>query len=409
VTGRRQAVLVAGLMLTAFNLRAAFVAVSPVLGEVRRELGLSAPVAGLLTTLPTLCFGAFSALVPRLARRWDLDRMLVAALAVLAGGVLVRLLPSAAGLLAGTLILGAAMAVGNVLLPSLIKRDLPRSVGSLTGLYVMFMGAGATLAAGTTVLVERWTGAGWRLAISLWAVPALIALLACLPRLRARPHRSEAVLERSVVSGLWREPIALQLVTFMGLQSLIYYSATAWLPTLFSDAGMSESAAGLQLAAFNLIGLPASLAAPILASRTRDQVGLVLAACALTAAGLVGLVAAPLSAPLLWMTLLGLGQGATIGLALTMIGLRSPDAEHASELSGVVQSGGFLIAAAGPFALGTLHQATGSWALAFALPTAALVPMTLGGMAAARDRQVGPRPRGVAAVELLAYGGDPIR
>jgi CP family cyanate transporter-like MFS transporter len=201
------------------------------------------------------------------------------------------------------------------------------------------------------------------------------------------------------VRGLWRDPVALRVIVFFGTQSLIYYATTAWLPTLFEERGMSSSDAGLQLAIFNLIGLPVSLVAPMLATRARDQVSLIVAACGLTAAGLLGVVLAPMAAPLLWMALLGVGQGATVGLALTLIALRSPDAEHAAQLSGLAQSASFLIAASGPFALGAIHDLSGSWAVAFGLTLAALVPMTIGGIGAGRNRFVGGA--GPAAVVAL--------
>jgi CP family cyanate transporter-like MFS transporter len=391
----------AALLLVAFNLRGAFVAVSPVLPEVRADTGMSAPLAGLLTTLPVLCFAAFSPAVPALARRWGMDRTLAVALGVLAGGILLRVAPGSAPLFAGTLVLGAAMAVGNVLLPGLIKRDFPGRIGLMTGLYVTAMGGGATVAAGATVLLEDATGLGWRPVIGLWALPAVLALVAVFAASRAaraeRAARSPAAPAATAPARpphLWRDRIAWQVVLFMGMQSLIYYCLTAWLPTLFSASGMSSGEAGFQLAVFNLIGLPASLLVPVAASRARDQVTLIAGACALTAAGLLGVVVDAQAAPLLWMAMLGIGQGATVGLALTLIGLRAPDADHAAELSGMVQSASFLIAAVGPFAMGALHDVLGSWPLAFALPIAALLPMTLAGLGAGRDRFVG-RPAAV--------------
>jgi CP family cyanate transporter-like MFS transporter len=379
--------LAAALLLVAFNLRGAFVAVSSVLPDVGDDTGLAEPALALLTTLPVVCFAAFAPLVPGLARRQGMDRVLVLALAVLTCGVLVRLAPGNPALFAGTLLIGAGIAVGNVLLPALIKRDFPAHIGTMTGLYVTSMGIGATVAAGGTVFLDDATGLGWRAVIALWSIPAAAALLFWLPRLRRR--RTDARVEEVALRAMWRDTLAWQVVVFMGLQSLIYYSATAWLPTLFVGRGLSEVEAGFQLGVFNLISLPASLAVPMLAARTRDQVPLVVAACAMTAAGLLGLVAAPEQAPLAWMTLLGLGQGATVGLAFTLIGLRSPDTVHASQLSSMVHSASFLIAATGPLAMAALHSAVSSWQLVFVLPLVAVVPMTISGIAAGRDRYVG--------------------
>lgn len=384
--GGRGAALV--VLLVAVNLRAGVVAVSPVLDELREDTGLSAAGAGLLTTLPVLCFGAFALLAPRLGRRFGAERTIAAALALLTAGTLVRLLPGLAALFTGTLLLGAAIAVSNVLLPALIKRDHPGRVEALTGLYITVMSCGAVLAAGATVPLKEATGIGWRPALALWALPALAATAVTVTRLR-RPGGADAVdADAGAVRGLWRDRVAWQVTTFMGLQSLGFYASLAWLPTIFADEGFSASTAGLLLAAGSLVSLPASLFAPALAKRLRDQRLAIAASSLLTGAGLAGLVVAPGTAPLVWMVLLGLGQGASIALALTMVGLRAPDAAHAGQLSSMAQGVGYLIAATGPLTLGVIHGATGTWTLPLALLLALGVPQLLAGLGAARPRLV---------------------
>ena len=308
---------------------------------------------------------------------------------VLSAGVLLRLAASDLALFAGTVALGAAIAVGNVLLPALVKRDFPDRIGLMTGAYVTVMSAGAALAAGTTILVQQASPLDWRGTLALWAIPAVAALLACLRRSSPRRHASRVAFVRASAGSLYRDPLARQVTLFMGLQSLIFYSSVAWVPSLYIDSGFSPEDAGVLLGVMNLVGLPASLAAPVLAGRRPTQTHLVLASSALGGAGLVGLVFAPASAPMVWMVLLGLGQGSAFGLALAIIGLRAPDSAHAAELSSMAQSIGYLIAAVGPFALGAIHGLTDSWTLAFLATVVALVFQLVSGLGAARDRQVG--------------------
>jgi CP family cyanate transporter-like MFS transporter len=184
------------------------------------------------------------------------------------------------------------------------------------------------------------------------------------------------------VRGLYRDALAWQVTGFMGLQSLIYYTSVAWLPTLFVAEGLSSARAGFLLGIMNLVGVPVSLAVTLRAGARRAQTDLVLGTTALTAAGLIGVVVAPLTAPVLWMVLLGIGSGASISLALTLIGLRSSDARHAGQLSSMSQGIGYGIAAVGPVSLGIVHSLTGSWRTAFLVPVAALALMGLSGLGA---------------------------
>lgn len=386
----RQALVV---LLVAFNLRGALIAIAPVMEQVRADTGLSTSGAGLLLTLPVLCFAAFAPVAPRLARRWGIERVLAVAMMLLTAGVLLRLGLDELELFAGTIAVGAAIAVGNVLLPGLVKRDFPHRIGLMTGVYVTVMSTGATLAAATTILVQQATGLAWRGTLALWAIPAVAAVLACLKQSSPRGDRAVAVEPHAAVRGLYRDPLAWQVTLFMGSQSLIFYASVAWLPTLFIDHGLSEGDAGLLFGLMNLVGLPASLMAPLLAGRGPTQTHLILATSALTGAGLLGVVLAPVAAPVLWMVLLGLGQGSAIGIALAIIGLRAADSAHAAQLSSMAQGIGYLIAAFGPLALGAVHELTGSWPLAFVVTLVALAFQVLFGLGAARDRHVGvPRP-----------------
>ncbi len=376
------------VLLLAANLRGSIVAVAPVLGEIRHDTGMSSAAAGLLTTVPVICFGAFAPLAAVLARRFGIEAALGGSMAVLATGVALRLPASAVALFAGTVVIGAAVAIGNTLLPTLTKRDFPSRIGLVTGLYVTSLSGGATLAAAATVPFLRATGVGWRIGLALWTIPALVAALVwrALPKAPREAERDEPATERP--GRLLRSPLAWQVTLFMGLQSLSYFASAAWIPTIFESHGMSASAGGLLLALASLVGIAGALAAPLLAGRSDTQHALVVAVVALTAGGLLGLLLAPRAIPALWMVILGLGQGSALGLALTLIGLRAPDSDHTAELSGMAQTVGYLLAAVGPLALGALRDATGGFGVPLSLLLAVSVVELAAGLGASRNRHV---------------------
>jgi MFS transporter, CP family, cyanate transporter len=392
VSRARTAALVAAVLLIALNLRPAVVAVSPLLSQIRDDLGLGGAVGGLLTTLPVLCFGLLAPFAGRLARRLGLETTLLVALLVLAAGILVRLIPSLTPLLVGSVLAGIAIAVGNTLMPVVVKRDFPHRTGVMTGAYSTMISGGGALAAAVMVPVEHATGLGWRPSLALWAVLVALGVVLWLPwvvRARRQAAAAPPSAPAAPVRGLWSSPLAWQVTLVMGLQSLQFYALTAWAPTIFVDEGRSATEAGLLLSLAGLCSLVTSAITPVLAARSRTQHHLVALLIALWVVGYVGLLLAPGAIAPLWMALIGLGQGVGISLGLTLITLRSPDAAHTSELSGMAQGVGYVLAAAGPLALGAIHDATGSWTVPIITLLVLLVPLALAGIGAARDRHVG--------------------
>lgn len=384
---RRRPVLIAlAIALLAANLRPALAGFSPLVDEVQAVLGLSAATVSLVTTLPLVCFGVFAVAGPPLARRLGEERVLVAAMLLLAVGLVLRSAGGTSTLLVGTVVLGAAVAVANVLLPGLIKRDFPEQVGLLTGIYTMFIALGAAIAAGATVPIEQATGMRWRGALLVWAVPAVVAALVWYPLARRR-RRSAVAATHLPAGSLLRDRLAWSLVTFFGLQSLTYYAQLTWLPALFVDGGVSRTAAGLLLSLIQFVTIPASLIVPTLAARSPTQVPYVFATISCTILGFLGLLLVPGSVPYLWAVLLGLG-GAAFPLGLTLVVLRTRTGEQANELSSMTQGGGYLIAAAGPVIIGALHDATGSWDVPLIVLLVVLVPVLVAGSLAGRNRYV---------------------
>ncbi len=379
-----------GIVLLAANLRPAFTALAPLIGQVRADSGISNGVAGLLTALPLLAFGMLSPIAPRLARRFGTERVLLASMLVLAAGILLRSAGTVAALFLGTAVLGAAIALGNVLLPSLVKREFPERVGLMTSTYSTALAVSAAIAAGASFPIADQVGIGWQASLSLWALLALVAAVAWLPQVRgARPARASAPGTSTGVSGLWRSALAWQVTLFMGLQSLGYYVVLTWLPQILQEeAGVSAARAGWMLALAQAVGVASIFLAPVLADRRPSQRGVVAAAVALTGAGALGLLVAAGTATALWVVLLGLGQGACFSLALTFFALRAPDPGHAATLSGMAQSVGYLLAAPGPFLFGVLRDATHAWAVPLGLLVAVAACLLITGLGAARDAQV---------------------
>ncbi|WP_380281616.1 CynX/NimT family MFS transporter [Kitasatospora purpeofusca] len=390
------ALLVWGLLVVAANLRASLTGVGPLLDRVQSDLGLAPAVAGLLNTLPLLAFAALSPLVPGLAARWGAERLLGGSLVVLTLGVAVRWIPTAAGLFLGTVLIGAGVAVGNVLLPSLVKRDFPTRVGLLTGAYATVMGGVAAVASGVAVPIAQAAPGGWHTALGCWVVLALVAVLVWLPQLRTPGPVGPA---RHGQPLPWHSGLAWAVTAFMGLQSLGFYVVVTWLPQVFQDNGVGPATAGWLLFLFQAVAVVTSLAVPRAMRRARDQRGLAAACSAVLLVGYAGLVAEPEWA-LLWSVVLGLGGGACLVLALVFIGLRTQDAASAGGLSAMAQSVGYLLAAVGPVVFGLLHSLGSGWRAPLLLMVVAAAAQTVVALVAGRGTVVpvsGPRPEPAAA------------
>ncbi|MFI8517391.1 CynX/NimT family MFS transporter [Streptomyces sp. NPDC085481] len=384
--------LLVGIVLASVNMRAALASVSPLVSEIAGAYGLSSAASSLVTSVPVLFLGLGALVAPWLGRRFGAERVLFAALLLLGAGILVRVLPSAAALYAGGVLVGTAIALLNVLMPGLIKRDFPDRAASMTSVYTGAMIAGATVVAAASVPLERTLG-GWQASLGFWSLLAAVAALAWLPqvliaRSRTGHEARTAAAGAAPTRSVWRSALAWQVTLFMGLQSLWSYVLIAWMPTIFTDHGMSRSTAGVVFAFNNLIQVAGAFAVPLLAGRMRSQRPLVVLVTTLVAAGYAGLMVAPVAGAWLWSAVLGVGQGGAVGLALTLIVLRSGDAATAARLSGMAQTVGYLLAAVGPLAAGALHQATGSWTPPIAAVLGVCAAALAAGLLAARSRTV---------------------
>lgn len=391
--------MLVGILLLAANLRPAITSVAPLIGTIRDETGISNGTAGLLTALPLLAFGALSPVVPWAGRRFGTGGALLGGMVLLAAGILLRSAGPAVALFAGTVVVGGAIAVGNVLLPSLVKREFPGRVGIMTSVYTTTIGIVAAFAAGISFPLYSLDGLDWRGALALWAIPALLgaaawAFVITTLRRNGPPAASPVVRVARRGAGLLRSPLAWQVTMFMGLQSLAYYATLTWLPEILRAEGVSVAGAGWLLALSQFIAIPAMTVAPVIAGRMPSQRAVVTTAVGLAGAGTLGLLVAGDTAAWFWILLLGLGQGACFALALTFFALRAPDPERAAALSGMAQSIGYLFSASGPFFFGVLRDVTGGWDVPLLMLLAIIACLLVAGLGAARDVCVAARDEG---------------
>ncbi len=369
--------LVVAVAAAGLNLRAAITSLPPLFPDLQTRLHLSSAALSLLAATPVICFGVVSAFAAWLNRRYGEEAILLVALVLLTAGLLLRGAAPGVMLFPGTALAASAIAVLNVLLSSMVKRRWPERAGLLIGIYLTALSVGAILSSLLSVPLYRSSGGSVRLALGLWAAPAALAVLLWLPQLgyRAVGTESAAAGTGPAAAGVtapasalalpsikvYRYPLAWQVTGFMGLQSLLYYAALSWLPTIFQDRGDSAVTAGNLLALMGVGNLVTSLIVPVLAHRRPSQRGLVVPSLIGTAAGLAGSLWAPLSTAPFWVLVLGVSQGSCLGLAIFFMMARAPNAGVAASLSAFAQSVGYLAASAGPLEVGLLHTATGSW------------------------------------------------
>jgi CP family cyanate transporter-like MFS transporter len=353
--------LVVGVALAAMNLRPAVTSMAAVLGEVRADLGASPLWASMLTAVPTLCFGLAAIAAPALGRRFGMGRAVGLALVVLTAGLLLRVLDGPWVVLGGTLIAAAGIAIGNVLIPVVVKESFPGQVGRVTGIYTAALAAGGGIGAALTPPLEQLLG-GWRAAVAAWAVLSVAALVVWARAARHEPTGAAVAGAPAARRNLMRSPLAWAVTGFFGLQALFAYVTMGWLAELFVSGGIARTEAGLMLAVINLIGIPISLVLPPIALARRSQSGWISGLASISLLGVLGLIVAPTAVPWAWTLLLGIGMG-VFPLGLGVIALRTRTAADTASLSAMAQSIGYLVSSVGPFLFGVLHGATGTWAV----------------------------------------------
>lgn len=382
----KKLLLIVGILFIAATLRVTFTGIAPLLDAIRAEYQLTTAQTGLLTTLPLLAFGLVSPLAAGVARRFGIERRLLLAMVIICLGIGLRSLPSAAWLYIGTALIGCGIALGNVLLPGLIKRDFSGHVARMTGAYSITMGAAA--AAGSAMVVPlALAGFGWRGALLLLMVFPLLALLLWLPQARRQATTPMTGSGAAHNRGIWRSALAWQVTLFLGINSLVYYVIVGWLPAILQSMGYSEAQAGSLHGLLQLATAAPGLAIPLVLHRLKDQRGIAVLVALMCVVSTLGLWLLPGQA-VIWTLIFGFGSGATMILGLTFIGLRASSAHQAAALSGMAQTIGYLLAACGPPLIGKIHDAYGDWHIPLIIVALIAVVMALFGALAGRAREI---------------------
>ncbi len=350
---RSRLVFIGLMVLVGLNLRPALSSLAPLLTRIQQDTGLSALAIGALTTLPVLCLGLFAPLAPWFSKRLGAERTLSLALLLLAVGLLLRGVPLSPLLFAGTLLVGAAIGVAGALLPALVKREMAAGADLMTGVYTMALCLGGALGAGLSIPLTDALG-GWHVGLASWSLLAALALVGWLSLMPRRAVEVPVTDMAGSMRALLSQPLAWQVMLMMGCQSSLAYIVFGWLPTLLVARGYSEADAGWMMAASVMCQLLSALLAPWLARQGRDQRPALLVVLGCIAAGIWLLLLGPMAWRWGGVVLLGLGQGGSFSLALTLIVLRSGTSRLAGKLSGLTQGGGYTLAALGPLGIGVM-------------------------------------------------------
>ncbi|GHI01625.1 CynX/NimT family MFS transporter [Neobacillus kokaensis] len=382
--------LITGIVLTAFNLRPAITSLGPLIGMIQEDVGLAHWSAGLLMSLPLIVFAIMSPIVPNIASRISNEKTLLLGLISILVGIGIRSFPLTFFLYTGTLLAGVGIAIGNVLLPAIVKDKFPEKFGLMTSVYSTSMGLIASLASGVSVPLAEGLNLGWQGAQIVWGIPAAVGIVVWffLQKFSQKNHHARQKYHSSTKS-IWRSPLSWQIAIFMGFQSLLFYVTVSWLPEIVHSHGMSTETAGWMLSFSQLMGLPASFLIPVWAGRLRSQIWLAFILSMSAIVGYAGLlIGTSHSIIIISIIFIGIALGGSFPLALSYIGLRTRNASQAAALSGMAQSTGYILAAIGPLFIGYLYDYTHSWATPLISLIIICVIVMVFGMLSGRNKYV---------------------
>jgi len=381
-----QSLLVTGILLISINLRTSIASVGPLIPFIREDLGLSNGLAGFLTTLPLLTFATFSLFAPSIGKKLGMGRAVFLGISILTIGVIVRVLGGIELLLFGTALTGIGIVIANVLIIPLIKVRLPHKLGLMTALLATMMSLFAAVAAGFSVPIAVDLSFGWRGSLSFWAIFMVIALVFWIPQL-SRPKAGMHVGEGKA-KNVWKSKLAWQVTIFMGCQSVMYFTLTAWLPDMLVARGWSPVEAGAVSSIMQLISLIGSYFVPSILIKLKKQSGVILVVGIGYTIGFLGLLLESELTTYLSLAIIGLGMGASLSIAYTLISLRTSEDQTTAKLSAMVQSSGYYLAALGPILFGVSLDLFGSWNILIWFLIFFSILFTGFGMAAGRDLKI---------------------
>lgn len=382
--------MIMGIIFIAFNLRPAITSVGPLVGDIRDTFHISNGAISMITTLPLLAFALFSILSPLVAKRWGNEMTVLVGLFLILSGIVIRSSGYLSLLFVGTGLVGIGIAIGNTLLPAIVKNRFPNKVGLMTSIYSTSMGLCAAIASGVSIPLAHGLNLGWQKALLCLGVIALVAIIIWFPHVVSAKNKGNGQLSGISMRTLFRSPIAWQVTLFLGLQSILFYGPITWLPEILIDRGISIETAGWLLGFMQFCSLPANFITPVIAGKLKSQQPIVAVVGLFYLMSIVGLiVGGGKLLMIIWILLLGIAQGACISLALTLINLRTRNAVDAAQLSGMAQSIGYLLTSVGPFFIGVLFDFTHSWTMPLLFLFVIAVGTILAGLGASRPIFVG--------------------
>ncbi|AHH16215.1 major facilitator superfamily transporter [Nocardia nova SH22a] len=387
--------VLAAIVLSALTLRVAVTAFTPLAERIGADIGYSTAIVGVFGMIPTAMFALAGLITPIFVRRLGLERTALVAMLLTGSGQLIRaLVPDTWELLVLSAVALTGMGIGNVVIPPLVKRYFADHLAVLSSVYITMVQVGTMIPA--LVAVPLADAAGWRVSLGVWALIGFAAVVPWLGVLRDRRGRDRAdVTAMAEVAGgeperagsIRRSPLAWGMAAMFGMTSLITYSMFTWLPKILADAGADDSFGGTMVGFFSFIGLAAALTAPSFTARIRNPFPVVIGCAVAFFVAFAGLLIAPMSAPWLWVLLLGLGPS-TFPMALTLINLRTRTQAGSAALSGFTQGIGYTVACVGPLLFGVLHSAVGGWGVPFALLAVAVLVLLAGAWQACKPRML---------------------
>ncbi len=384
-TERELFILLIGIVLIGANLRAPLTSVGALIPIIRDDLGVSNALVGTITTIPLLAFALVSPFVPKIANRFGMERTILVSMVILIIGIILRSMTGVITLFSGTMLIGVGIAFGNVLIPGLIKMSFPLKIGLITGFYAVSMNLFGALASGLSIPISHIGNLGWQGALGAWFILVLIAIIMWLPQLKGEAALPKFDTNNAVKkTNMWKSKTAWQVTIFMGLQSLMFYTILTWLPEILKLNGYSLGASGWMLSLMQFALIPMTFIVPLLADKLPDQKKLSILVGSLFTLGILGLLQGDPVVIVISVLLLGIAAGSAFSLSMMFFTLRTKDGHDASELSGMAQSFGYLLAATGPILFGGLHDLTGSWSVPLMVLVVVGVIILIAGTLAAR-------------------------
>ncbi|REC45314.1 MFS transporter [Chryseobacterium pennipullorum] len=378
------------VVLISSNLRSPIVAVAPVLNEVRDALKLDNFQVSMLTSIPLFMFAICSVMVSRFSSKFGISKLLLYSLIILSFGLFLRITGTLSGLFLGSLFIGLGICIGNVVTPGYVKNNFPKQIGLMTGIFAVSMNLTAALASGFSVRIGEWTGFGWRGSLGIWLVIAALGFLVLVTELLFNRKNRDQVKVALSTSGfnMFRSAQAWNISIFMGLQSLFYYCLVAWLPSFLADYHMQGESSGWVLFVIQITMIPVTFCCPIIASKMKDQKGMIVLVCTLMLVSTLMFVVLKSELIYLNAVIIGIANGLSFSLSILFFSTRTKSSINAVKISGMAQSVGYLIAAFGPPVFGKLHDWDISWNASFYFLSTAVLLMFYFGMKAARNKHV---------------------